>query len=91
MAKKTTIIREIENVLRTYELMIIISADLREPEAKKVLKEVTDLIEKSGGKITNEDFWGKRDFAYRIGKHSEGYYIVYNAQYQKTIHIKNMI
>ncbi len=84
MAKKVKTERKVESVLKPYELMIIVSSDLREPEVKKRLKEITDMIEKSGGKMLHEDFWGKRKLAYRVGKHSEGYYMVYNAEIHNT-------
>ncbi len=80
MAKKAVTKRVLESTVKPYELMLIMSSDLREPEVKKKLKEITDMIEKAGGKITHEDFWGKRNLAYRIGKHSEGYYMVYNTE-----------
>jgi len=63
-----------------YELMLILNPDLREPEIKKKLKEVTEMIEKAGGKITQEDFWGKKELAYRIKLQNEGVYMVYDME-----------
>jgi len=80
MAKKTTTPREVENSLNMYELMLILNPDLRDTEVKKKLKEIEDMLNKSGGKITHDDFWGKKELAYRIKKQTEGYYTVYNAE-----------
>jgi len=63
-----------------YELMLILSPDLRESEIKKKLKELIDMIEKAGGRVTEEDFWGRRNMTYRIRKHNEGVYMVYNLE-----------
>ena len=80
MAKKTTTSRVVESTLNMYEIMLILNPELREPEVKKKLKEIEDTLTKSGGKITHEDFWGKKTLAYRIKKQNEGIYMVYNAE-----------
>ncbi len=80
MAKKIKTERKVESVIRPYELMLILSPELRETEITKKLKEITDMIEKAGGKITSEDFWGKKTLAYKIQKHLEGIYMVYNTE-----------
>ena len=85
MAKKATATkREVETVINPYEIMLILNPELRESEIKKKLKEITEMIVKEGGKITNEDFWGKKDLAYRIKKHWEGIYMVYNLEPPNT-------
>lgn len=84
MAKKTKTERSVEKVLRPYELIVIMSPDLRENEVKKKLKELIDLVESNDGKVTAEDFWGKKTMAYRIGRHKEGYYAVYNLMMNNT-------
>ncbi|MBN2096778.1 30S ribosomal protein S6 [Candidatus Peregrinibacteria bacterium] len=63
-----------------YELMLILSPDLRESEIKKKLKELTDMIEKADGRVVTEDFWGRRNLAYRLKRHNEGIYMVYNLE-----------
>lgn len=80
MAKKTVTKRAVEVSINPYELMLILSPELRETEITKKLEEIVNIIEKAGGKITNEDFWGKKELAYRIKKHNEGVYMVYNIE-----------
>jgi len=80
MAKKTAVKREIISVHKKYELMLILNPDLRESEISKKLKELVGIMEKAGGKILEEDIWGKKKFAYKIKKYHDGYYVVYNLE-----------
>ncbi len=84
MAKKVAKKREVVSVPKKYELMLILSPDLRESEVKKKLKELEGMMEKAGGKILEEDLWGKKKLAYRIQKHNEGIYMVYNLELPNT-------
>ncbi len=61
-----------------YEIMVIIKSDLDEPSAKKHFADhVGGFIKNAGGKVTFEDFWGSRGFAYMIKKYKWGYYGVF--------------
>ena len=73
MSKKVTTEHEVDSSLNKYEVILILNPDLREPEVKKKLKEIEEMVQKAGGKITQEDFWGKKTLAYRIKKQNEGY------------------
>lgn len=84
MSKKIVKKREIASFMRAYEIMLILNPDLRESEVEKRLKDLVQTIEKSGGKITHEDFWGKRDLAYKINKYKQGIYMVYNVLMPST-------
>jgi len=59
-----------------YEIMTITKADLGEQESKNTSKKISDLITTLGGKVTKDDFWGKRKFAYEIRGSTEGFYDV---------------
>ena len=63
-----------------YEIMMILNPDLRESEVKKHLADFEEALEKSGGKIAERDFWGKRALAYRLKRKDEGIYMIYNAE-----------
>lgn len=63
-----------------YEIMFILAPDLGEAGTKSELDEVRTLITSNKGKITHEDIWGLRDLAYRIKKHDQGFYAVFNFQ-----------
>ena len=57
-----------------YELVVIFSAALAESQAKSAFDNLKGEVESQGGKLTFEDFWGKRRFAYRIAKMESGFY-----------------
>lgn len=61
-----------------YEIMFILNPDLGQQQTDKEIEEVKELISSNEGKITFEDIWGMKDFAYRIGKQDHGYYVVLN-------------
>lgn len=60
-----------------YELMFILSPMLTEDKRKKVIGELDDLLKEKGADVFQTDDWGKRELAYRIKRHNEGYYMVY--------------
>lgn len=59
-----------------YELMTITKIDLGEEKAKEVSKNIQELISSLNGKVTKNDFWGKRKLAYEVAHNTEGYYDV---------------
>jgi small subunit ribosomal protein S6 len=60
-----------------YELMVIIKPLLPENVRMGVESKIIETLEASEGKVLKTDVWGKRHLAYRMKKHTEGYYIVY--------------
>lgn len=61
---------------KKYELMMIFSPELIEKEVLSEVEKIKNNIEALEGKITFEDFWGKRNLAYVIKKYDSGYYFV---------------
>lgn len=59
---------------KTYELMIIVNADLGDEKAKEISKAVQDIITTLKGKVVKDDFWGRRKLAYEIKHRTEGFY-----------------
>ncbi|PIZ72867.1 30S ribosomal protein S6 [Candidatus Peregrinibacteria bacterium CG_4_10_14_0_2_um_filter_43_11] len=81
MAKKTTEAPEVKvSERRSYELMLIAHPELLESKLKKKLKEFEDFITENGGVLTMTDIWDKQKLAYRIKKHKEGIYVVFNME-----------
>ncbi len=63
--------------MKKYELMAIIVNNVDEKVAQDVAKSsILKRITEFGGKITFEDFWGERGFAYKINGEKWGYYFV---------------
>ena len=60
--------------MKDYELTVLIHPDL-ESDIEAPLSKVRSLIEKSGGKITKEDNWGKKKLAYTIKKEAFAVYV----------------
>jgi len=79
MAKKVKkVVRILEPINKKYELMLILQPELLESAAEKKLKEFEKFISENGGTIDMKDYWGKQKLAYRIKKHDDGIYVVYN-------------
>jgi small subunit ribosomal protein S6 len=62
--------------MRKYELMVILLPDVETSKVKDNVKSYLSVVEKNGGKIINIDVWGRKKFAYKIQKHTEGVYVV---------------
>ena len=71
-----------EALSRLYEILYIIDASLPETDIKAAEEEVKKTIANSGGKITKENIWGKRQLAYPIKKKTQGFYV--DLEFQAT-------
>jgi len=60
--------------VENYEGLFIIKPDIKEEDAKGVLKVITEALVKNGGAVKKEDIWGKRQLAYPVKKFKEGFY-----------------
>ncbi len=66
-----------ENKLKSYETLFVISPDLSEEDTKALVEKFTTLI-KENGEIGEIDEWGRRKLAYPIDYKTEGYYVLVN-------------
>ena len=66
-----------ENKLKSYETLFVISPDLSEEDTKALVDKFTTLI-KENGEIGEVDEWGRRKLAYPIDYKTEGYYVLIN-------------
>jgi small subunit ribosomal protein S6 len=57
-----------------YEMLFIIPNNFTEDEAKKIIQETEEIIKKTGGEITHQEYWGKKKLTYEIKKFNHGYY-----------------
>jgi small subunit ribosomal protein S6 len=60
-----------------YELLYIVSNQFTEDEVKPIVEEVKAIIEKHDGKVTYDEYWGKKELAYPINHFNHGYYALY--------------
>ena len=74
--------KEVERIVRAYELMTIFRPEMAEADVKIEVERVEKALTDHGAEITLSDFWGKRRFAYEISHLNEGYYVVtqFNAE-----------
>jgi len=66
--------------VRTYEIMVILDADLDEETIRAGVERWLQLLESKGAERGHTDFWGKRRFAYELKHRLEGYYVVLQAK-----------
>lgn len=70
---------EKSELVRKYELMVIVDAKLADDMKQSIYKELTDMITKSGGKIINSRVWiEKHKLTFKINKCTEGAYYLVN-------------
>jgi small subunit ribosomal protein S6 len=68
--------KEVERIMRTYELMTIFRPELAEADVRSEVEQVVKALTDRGAESVETDFWGKRRFAYEIDHINEGYYAV---------------
>jgi small subunit ribosomal protein S6 len=71
-------------MIKTYELMVIITPKLSEDEAAALNESWLTLAKEQGGNIIKTDTWGKRLMAYPINKLNEGWYFVNYFELEST-------
>lgn len=57
-----------------YESTFITRQDMSRQDISKLCDSFTSIIEQGGGKVVKNEYWGLRNFAYRINKSRKGHY-----------------
>lgn len=60
--------------MANYELLLAVSEKVTEADQDKLIKEITNSIEKAKGEVKQVDSWGKRTLAYPINKDKSAFY-----------------
>ena len=68
-----------------YEIMTIYKINLGEEGAKDLSKKVQELIKLLDAKILENNYWGKRKFAYEIKHDTEGFYDVLTFEAESSV------
>jgi len=63
--------------MRSYEIMFIVNPSVPEEELDKINSQLEGIITSGGGTVGKIEKMGKRHLAYDIGKHREGYYVLF--------------
>ncbi len=88
-----------ENVLRHYELMVILDPSLEERTVAPSLDTYLNVIRTAGGSVEKLDVWGRRRLAFEIDRQHEGYYVVVEftaepsviAELERTLHLADEV
>ena len=62
--------------LRVYETLYIIHPDVPEEEVETMARQLESLVTDGGGEVVKGEIWGKRRLAYKVNKHSDGYFVL---------------
>jgi small subunit ribosomal protein S6 len=62
--------------MRRYEVVFVLAPTLTEDEVEQAIESFTKTARDKGAEIVSVDKWGKRRLAFRVGKHSDGFYVV---------------
>lgn len=62
--------------MRQYELMLILSPEIDDESFEGVRSRIKGFVSDQGGECEDEDHWGTRKLAYKIGRFTEGNYLV---------------
>ena len=60
--------------MRQYELLLMLDPEVDEERIEVVMAHVKSVIGEHDGEIVDEDGWGRRKLAYKIGAYSEANY-----------------
>ncbi|MFQ6069546.1 MAG: 30S ribosomal protein S6 [Candidatus Aminicenantales bacterium] len=63
--------------MRLYETGFVISPKISDEERDNFIQQMADVVAKKGGKMLNENRWGRRKLAYPIRKFEEGFYVFF--------------
>lgn len=79
--------------MRRYEMMLIVSDTLDEDDALAVFDKAKDVLSEQGGEVVDENWWGKRKFAYEIDKRTHGFYGVLDiqAEYDAVVELERQL
>ena len=65
-----------EELLRDYELVLVISPEVSEEGLESTLNNITQLMNGNGGAVSHVERWGKRRLAYSIERFTEANYVL---------------
>ncbi len=63
-----------------YEIVFITRQDLSQSQTETLANSFKSVLEKEGGKVASEEYWGVRQLAYRIKKNRKGHYHLFNVE-----------
>ncbi|MDQ3755750.1 MAG: 30S ribosomal protein S6 [Acidobacteriota bacterium] len=65
---------------RVYEVVFIIDTETSEDESTRLIENLQHIITEQGGTITKSESMGRRALAYRIGRKTEGHFMLFEVE-----------
>jgi len=62
--------------MSNYEVVFIISPEVTDEDVPNTIDKISELVNKSGGSVTEVSQWGRRKLAYPIKRFTEGNYVL---------------
>lgn len=78
---------------RTYELVYILTPELRDDDLEAANQKVHQAIDRNDGRVVFENHWGTRRLAYPIAKKTLGYYVLLHVEVdpQNVVRIERLL
>jgi small subunit ribosomal protein S6 len=61
-----------------YESVIITRQDISTAQVDGIIDSLAEVIREKGGDVKKKEYWGLRNFAFRINKNRKGHYVLLN-------------
>lgn len=76
-----------------YELLYVVAGDESEESSTKVTDQVNAVLLKAGGKVNQEDTWGRKRLAYEIDKQNFGWFVAtrFSVETDQTAELQNQL
>ncbi len=65
---------------RIYEVVFIIDPDTSDEDTTRLTDNLRNIITEQGGNVTRAESMGRRTLAYRIGRHNEGNFMLFEIE-----------
>lgn len=65
---------------RVYEVVFIIDPDTAEEDSKRLVETLQQIATDQGANVTKNELMGRRPLAYRIGRKTEGVYVLFEIE-----------
>ena len=65
---------------RVYEVVFIIDPDTSEEDLTRLTENLRAIVTDQGGSVTKSEVMGRRQLAYKVGRKSEGLYVLFEVE-----------
>jgi small subunit ribosomal protein S6 len=65
---------------RVYEVVFIVDTDTSEEDLTRLTENLRAIVTDQGGTVTKHEVMGRRQLAYKVGRKSEGLYVLFEVE-----------